>query len=66
MAFALNNLTKVDMPLNKETKPSWLDVFLGLGASVFLFSKKKYLNEFKSENIFQIFFTNVAPLWVRL
>ena len=22
MALALNNLTKVDMPLNKETKPS--------------------------------------------
>ena len=28
MAFALNNLQRVDMPLNKETKPKQTNIFL--------------------------------------
>ena len=28
MALALNNLKRVDMPLNKETKPNWEDWFI--------------------------------------
>ena len=55
MALALNNLTKVDMPLNKDTKPN----------SVFSFLPKlKYLSTFRFLVIFTLVHWNSKFFWL--